>query len=453
MKISKRICALALAFIVVFGAASPVFASEEVSQTESAASDAAKWLKLRNWNPKATENWLVLSLVRSGTCDPFSIRMQSYQTNIETYINRNTYFKDDDGKIDYIMYPLTAVSVTAVGKVATLFTNFDFIMGSSLQYGLDTADASAWPYALIAVDTAGYEFSEGGDMTREVAIERLLAWQQEDGSFSDDAQLTAICLQALSRYTQEEEVALAVESALAYLTDELGGERGFVNDDAPVITSAQVVIALCELGLNPYEFAGGELLNFIMDHQNSNGSFSPEIGEKKDEDTTVWALLALTAYNRAYLWDMTTLFDLTDVYGMTHNQLSPFNQMGIKVSLVVLMLVTFSIVAVGIRGILRQRKWAKQGILNEKGLKMSEREIAARDGDEEARRELAEAKARLEEQRRIAKEIGNERIVDPNVQSAKNEIVLAKARLQAQYGVEKPVQPKEETEDEQEDDY
>ncbi|MDL2215504.1 hypothetical protein LJB77_00275 [Ruminococcaceae bacterium OttesenSCG-928-N02] len=457
MKFTKRFFALILTCVLCFGTLAPAFAQTQSDITtqdatatavQDAIEQAVKWLKWKNWSPKIDEPWLVFALARSGQENVFSTRMQSYQTNLETYVNRNTYLKDKDGEIDYAAYPPSVLAVTSVGKVAHLLSNTDVIMGMSLERGLDAGGPETWAYALIAIDCTGgaYSFTEGGDVERTLIIDRLLSWQAAGGGFapggtgSADAYYTAICLQALAKYTAREDVRTAVDDALAFLLEmQAGADRFPSAQQGSLVTSAQVVIALCELGMDPYNFGTGQLLPFILEHQNSNGSFRLSAdGNDKNENATIWALMALSAYNRTFILGENALFDLTDVYGSSHNQLSPDRVLGVKISVAVLLLITFSIVLVGLRGLYRQKKWAKLGWLDERGLRMSEQEIAARNGDEEARRQLEEAKARLEKQKEIAEKTGKAELADPSVQDARDEIEQAKARLQAKYGTQRP---------------
>ncbi len=445
MKYTKRIAALILTVALAFTTALPFFASTPATPAHEGAQSAAKWLKWRNLSPKADEALIILAMARSGYVDIFSIGLTSYQSAVENYLRNSDYFKDKEGNIRYELYPASILSMTSVGKVANLLGSADLVMGISLQSNLDAIGPSGWAYALIAADCGNYEFTAGGDVSREIIVEKLLSHQQADGGFApagtaSNTYFTALCLQALSNYTAGAPVAEATENALAYLLQQQqpGGEFTGTDGTETLTASAAVAAALGELGIDATEFGNGLLIDAILSYQNSNGSFSYTIGGAGNEEATAIGLLGLSSYIR-FAGGSTPLFDMSDVYGASHNKLSPGMTTGVILSFITLFFITSSLIAFAVRSRLRLRKWAKLGLLDENGNRLSDDEIAARDGDIEARRRLEEAKARLEKQKALAASYNLPDMAEnPEVLSARNEIDTAKERLQALYGTAKP---------------
>lgn len=158
---------------------------------------------------------------------------------------------------------------------------------------------SAMAYALLAL--AG----EGDEALCADYAERLLKYQLSCGGFSPDgdeadADITAICLQALVRIEGAKE---AVQAALAALSAMQNADGSFSSGGAANAEStAQAVIALCELGIapdsDPRFVKDKSALNALLSFRVSGGGFTHIAGGNENLIASEQALCALAAAAR-----------------------------------------------------------------------------------------------------------------------------------------------------------
>ncbi|MBJ6361866.1 S-layer homology domain-containing protein [Paenibacillus sp. GCM10012307] len=157
----------------------------------------------------------------------------------------------------------TLMGITAAGLNPENVGGFNLVEKIYNHPKMLSQDANAATYALIALDTRKFEVPENALWTRSKLIERLLTFQQEDGSFiigtegrtSSDPDTTAMAIQALASYQDRQEVKAAIERALNWLSSVQTRSGGFVsamatNGEESSESSAQVVIALSALGID-----------------------------------------------------------------------------------------------------------------------------------------------------------------------------------------------------------
>ena len=194
---------------------------------------------------------------------------------------------------------------------------YDFSGKSLGMQGLN-----GWIFALIALDCGGYEPPEGSRYTREEILAEILAAQEPDGGFglvrgSSDTDITAMAVQALAPYAGNE-AADAAEKAVAFLANAMTEDALFIYGDKPSAeSSAQVIIALCSLGIDPAEDArfvknGMGIVDALTDtYRRADGSYAHNpADETGDFMATEQVILALTA-----LWKLRSgagrLYDMT----------------------------------------------------------------------------------------------------------------------------------------------
>ena len=181
-------------------------------------------------------------------------------------------------------------------------------------------------FALIALDSAGYEVpaaAEGADQTsREALVAYILDKQLSDGGWalsgdSADPDMTAMAVQALAAYRDDAAVQAAVDKAVQTLSDMQLSDGGYsswgtVNSES----CAQVIIALTTLGIDPAKDSrfikyGLSLLDALCAYY-KDGGFCHTRDGAADDIATEQALCALTAYARL-LNGQTALYDMTDL--------------------------------------------------------------------------------------------------------------------------------------------
>lgn len=246
-------------------------------------------------------DWTAFALARAGKRTP-----QEYADYIQEAV-ANSFDK---------MYPSdlarTVLAVTANGMDAKN------IGGHDLLAALSAVDYSSQIYLsnlnapLLAMHfKADFAFS---DTLKAGIVDAILAVQQADGGWAycsvdqgygvySDADSTAMTVQALAPYyTENETVGRAVDKALVYLQTQIGATGALEAWGAPSGEStAQFILALCELGLNPTDSAytnnGRTLLDGVKSFISENGGARNYQG-LEDPMTTYQVLLALNAANR-----------------------------------------------------------------------------------------------------------------------------------------------------------
>ena len=111
---------------------------------------------------------------------------------------------------------------------------------------------------LIALDAGAYAIPQtvsGTQASRARYVQTILDAQTENGAWglaagSEDVDMTAMALQALAKYTDDDAVNAAVERALDWLSTQQRPNGGFFAYGSESSESAaQVLVALCELGV------------------------------------------------------------------------------------------------------------------------------------------------------------------------------------------------------------
>ncbi|MCM1364536.1 MAG: bacterial Ig-like domain-containing protein, partial [Faecalibacterium sp.] len=190
-------------------------------------------------------------------------------------------------------------------------------------------------WGLIALDAGFYDVPDDASLTRQGFIEELLKLQLTDGAngneyggwvlsgygSSSDVDITAMAIQALAPYynddtvytytneSSKKQVAKTVRQCVDEALDRLGSmfssDAAFSSwDTQNVECAAQVLVALCSLGINPANDGrfitekGETLLDGIMKFRVENGGFSHTLNGGWNSMATDQVTYALVAYWR-----------------------------------------------------------------------------------------------------------------------------------------------------------
>ena len=332
----KKLTALLLCIVLLSQsafAASPAESARElalsaVSGQKSLAGTSGDLLSLGEEFPAGTSvcDWTAIAVALLGAPDDTA----AYLAAENEYISEH-FPAPASGRAPYATdWQRAALTVRALGGDPTACGTdgkIDLIAGGTYDYAGDSLGMqglNGWIFALIALDCGGYETPEGSRYTREDILAEILAAQEPDGGFglvpgSSNTDITAMALQALAPYAGNE-AADAAERAAAWLADAMTEEALFGYGGSPSAeSSAQVIIALCALGIDPAEdgrFAknGANAVDALVDtYRRADGSYAhaPE-DETGDFMATEQVMLALTA-----LWKLRSgagrLYDMTAV--------------------------------------------------------------------------------------------------------------------------------------------
>jgi len=299
-------------------------AAGDVGRVEAALWDTAEYVYRVVSDPVVGEvggEWAVLGLARSGYGVP-SEYYAVYQRNVARLLAERQGVLDER---KYTVYSRVILALTAAGYDPQEVGGYD------LTAPLGDFERTVWQgvngpiFALIALDSKGYDLSQGADVggqaIRDRYIAEILSRQIVGGGFAadktatvPDVSLTGMALQALAKYQDQPEVKEATTQALARLASGFGRD-GFWGDDS-IESIAQVLVALTELGIDPGELrpATGEhsLLDLLLQRHVPGQGFERVPGEGVNQMATEQALYALAA---VYRWEkgLSSLYRMTDV--------------------------------------------------------------------------------------------------------------------------------------------
>ena len=229
-----------------------------------------------------------------------------------------------------------AFGTNAAGETINLVADGVYDRGKTEDLGAQGINGLTW--GLLLLDSRGYAVPAGAADTRETILTRILSAQSAERGFSlsgegVSADLTAMTLQALAPYqnsthvftvtdkatgtTVERTVSEAIELALGALSACQMENGGFGDDGESSESAAQVIIALCALGIDPATDArfvkrGGSVLDALLRFAKPDGGFAHSLEKGADGSNAMageQALGALTAYMR-FKDGLHSLYDL-----------------------------------------------------------------------------------------------------------------------------------------------
>ena len=209
--------------------------------------------------------------------------------------------------LDYLATHKVRAASTRQKMALTLLalgSDHEFIQ-TTLADSIGKQGLMSWVWGLHLLNNG----CESPDYTADDCIKTLLGLRKEDGGWAvtgarSDTDATAMTLQALAPHRDNAEVAAAIEAALALLSsmqNDRGGFSSFGVENAE--SAAQVIIALCALGIDPAADArfikyGVTVLDALAAYRLPDGSFSHEVGGAASESAKAQAFLAYVAHER-----------------------------------------------------------------------------------------------------------------------------------------------------------
>ena len=222
-------------------------------------SDTAKYLIKTVSSPTVGSiggEWTVIALSRSGEEVPDGYFERYYRNVCE-------YTEERQGVLHEVKsteYSRVILALTSIGKSPENVAGYNLLetladYDATLKQGLN---GPIW--ALIALDSAGYEIPENTSAktkaTRQMYVDYILECEIEGGGWAlsknltqPDADITAMALTALSRYTEDAKVEQAVQrgiNVLSKMQNENGAYTQYNSENSE--TAAQVLTAMSALG-------------------------------------------------------------------------------------------------------------------------------------------------------------------------------------------------------------
>ena len=314
MQKKKRILCLALALALVL--ALPALAATDQELNAAVEKSAAYMLETVK-NPQVGSiggEWAVIGLARSGYAVPQAY-WDDYYAAVEQYV------KDCGGVLHdkkYTEYSRVSLALTAIGADPT------DVAGYNLLTPLGDFDKTVWQgvngpiWALIALDSGDYDMPVNAQAetqaTRQMYVDEILRRQLSDGGWNltadsgsgtADPDLTGMAIQALAGYRDQAAVKSAVEKALSCLSAMQNAQGSFDSwGTSNSESSAQVLVALCTLGISPDDARfvknGNTVLDGLLSYRQADGSFRHTAGGSgSNQMASEQGFYALVAAQRA----------------------------------------------------------------------------------------------------------------------------------------------------------
>lgn len=332
----RKIISILLSITICFSMSLSVSAYDD-SEIDTLTDSVGSYLYETVENPQVSSvggEWLVLGLARSGL-NIAPEYFEKYYNNVKEYVKKCEGILHDK---KYTEYSRVILALTAIGKKP------ENIAGYNLLKPLGDYEKTVWQgvngavWALIAIDSGNYDIPYNPDAktcaTKEMYKDKILESQLKDGGWAlsgnvADIDLTAMALQALSKYKSEEKVSIAIDKALKYISenqDENGGflSRGISNSES----CGQVLVALCELGIDINDEAfvkNGYTVfdNMMMYYQKGKGfrhESDEETANQMATEQCFYGLVALKRLNDG----KNTLYNMGDVIKTEESKTSSF---------------------------------------------------------------------------------------------------------------------------------
>ena len=264
--------------------------------------------------------WLVFGLSRALDKELTAAQKTAYEAAVQALLNSEL---NDSGQLNQnkpTENARVALALTALGYDPANYNGKNLL--SALEDTAWTAKQgnNSAAFALLAFNAADYHASN-----EDTLIQSLLANQLSTGGWNinsgiADADTTAMVVQALAPYYQSNpNVKTAVDNALVYLKG-LMNTKGQLNngvDEPSVETVSQMIVALCELGIDPATWKTENdvnllhgLASFYVD--GSKKGFAHTGDNTYNQMATEQAFYTMVAYKRFLNKDATSLYDMSD---------------------------------------------------------------------------------------------------------------------------------------------
>ena len=317
----KRTLSFLLCILLLGSLILPAFAADE-SLIDTAIRETAQYLTETVPAPTLGSiggEWAVLGLARSGIEVPDGYFTRYIERVENTVQSQNGVLHTQK----YTEYSRVILALSAIGADPRSVAGYDLTaplgdFQKTIYQGINGA-----AFALIALDSKNYSLPADATATREQYLLTLLNAQLPDGGWAltgevSEPDMTAMVLTSLAPYREREDVKPAIDRALRSLSEmqsETGGFPSYGDESAE--STAQVLVALCSLGISPddprFVKSGHSVTDHLMTFFVSGGGFRHLAGDDAPNlMASEQCFYALAAYRR-FLQGKTALYDMSDV--------------------------------------------------------------------------------------------------------------------------------------------
>lgn len=320
----KRIISFALLILLVLVSVVPTYA-KDTDKTDAVIDVTGKKLYETVKEPCVGTiggEWVILGLARSDIDIPKEY-FESYYRAVEDSV------KSKKGVLHqrkYTEYSRVVITLTALGKDPENVAGYDLLapLADYEKTVFQGINGAVW--ALIAFDCGNYAIPQNTtakiQATREKYVTYILERQLSDGGWAltgsiSDPDVTAMVLTALSRYQNDAKVKNATDKGLSCLSKMQNATGGFSADGLENAEScAQVIVALCELGIpiddTRFIKYGNTVSDALLLYYDGKGGFCHEKNGETNQMATEQGFYALVALKR-FDEKKSSLFKMDDI--------------------------------------------------------------------------------------------------------------------------------------------
>ncbi len=242
----------------------------------------SEWMKSDEFAEYDGAIWYILSLGREYELSEFGEKLSERLKNAEV-----------NGAVTRLKY---ALALVGAGKKDDAFVK------SAADEEIGEQGIMSWVFGLHLLNNGVTSAKYSAEDIVDELTERVLS----DGGWAlsgnkSDVDVTAMVLQALAVYREDEKAAAVIDGAVEFLSESQmasGGYSSYGQENCE--SAAQTVIALASLGIDASQDErfiknGTDAMSAVLEYQKEDGSFSHTKGTAPNEMSASQALCALVA--------------------------------------------------------------------------------------------------------------------------------------------------------------
>lgn len=303
----KKIIAFLLVAAMVM-AMMPAAMAYDVDKADAAARKAAAAVKADE--PGLGCEWLMVADSIYDCCGFSSSYRRTYYNNIVKLLKEND---GDLGVSRFTDYERVIIALSAMGYDASDIEGYDLLVRLADYDVVKKQGINSVMFGLLALDSGCYDMPVDPEAStqnsRKKMVDNILSRELENGGFAlrgtvADVDITAMAIQALSKYDYRADVKDAIDRAVAELARQQLDDGSFASlsgksTEGTAESTAQVILSLTTIGVSPDDprfTKNSSLMDALLRFQLADGSFKHLYSDTEgDYASTVQSIHAISA--------------------------------------------------------------------------------------------------------------------------------------------------------------